>query len=66
MTRLNIEPADDPATVIRAFAAELSDPAKPLSLIVQFTVEAGGGDEVEAAFCPGETSDFERTRMPGL
>jgi quinol monooxygenase YgiN len=38
------------ATMLKAFAAELRDPAEPLALLVRFTVKASDAEKAEAAF----------------
>ena len=48
--QLTIGASDDSATVLRVLEAELRDPAKPLSLLVRFAVEAGDVEKVEASF----------------
>jgi quinol monooxygenase YgiN len=50
MNTVTIDASDDSATILRAFGAELRDPAKPLSLLVRFTVEASDAAKVEASF----------------
>jgi quinol monooxygenase YgiN len=50
MNTVAIDPSDDSATILRAFGAELRDPARPLSLLVRFAVEASDIEKVEASF----------------
>lgn len=47
---INIDPADDSATIIRNLRAQLKDPTAPLALLVRFTAKAGAEEQVEAAF----------------
>jgi quinol monooxygenase YgiN len=49
---------DEVSAMIGRFAADLSDPAKPLSLIVRFQVSEGAQELVEAAFATAS----EKTR----
>jgi quinol monooxygenase YgiN len=42
--------ADEVAAIIRTFAKQLRDVAKPLALVVRFEVEHGHGQKVESAF----------------
>ena len=44
------EPQDDVSAIIAGFAAALSSPAEPLSLVVRFQVREGDQAAVEAAF----------------
>jgi hypothetical protein len=50
MNAVKIEAADDNATILLAFKAELRNPAEPLSVLVQFKVREVDGEKVEAAF----------------
>ena len=44
------EVQDDVSAIVASFAAELDDPAKPLSLLVRFQVSDGTQERVEEAF----------------
>ena len=50
MNTVSVNAKDDIATIIEALRAELRDPAKPLALLVRFSVTAGNSAKVEAAF----------------
>jgi quinol monooxygenase YgiN len=48
--QITIGASDDSAAILRVVGAELRDPAKPLSLLIRFAVEAGDVEKVEASF----------------
>jgi quinol monooxygenase YgiN len=50
MNTVKIETNDDNAAILRAFRAELRNPADPLAVLVRFKVKEADGEKVEAAF----------------
>lgn len=50
MNTISIKAGDDAAALVQAFQVQLPDPAKRLSLLARFAVEAADGPKLEAAF----------------
>jgi quinol monooxygenase YgiN len=50
MDKITVEAGDDVATIVKAFGAQLPNPASPLSLLARFAVRNSDRDTVKSAF----------------
>jgi quinol monooxygenase YgiN len=61
MNTVTIDASDDSAIILRAFGAELRDPAKPLSLLVRFAVKVSDVEKVEASFSKARAQTLDES-----
>jgi len=59
MDTITVEAADDVATIIKAFGAQLPSPANAVSLLARFMVRASDRDAIKSAFRHARTQTLD-------